>query len=599
MSLYRKLIPVGASSWELVHIAPNYFVDQPWSTQFTVAGGMFLSGLLGWVFILVFSHTAQIEQQVVARTRALSFANRSLRESEGRLKTAIAEAEEANMAKSRFLANMSHEIRTPLNGLLGSLLLLQEKSLSSEQQSLVAMAQQSGDSLLDLINDILDLSKIEAGELQLEPHHFLMQDLLEDVATLMRPRALDKRIGLVAPSTMLPEVQVWADRLRIRQILVNLIGNAIKFTPEGQVNVSTEYEMVTNGSIQLRVVIQDTGIGISEEAQKRLFQRFKQADGSTTRQYGGTGLGLAISKELAEAMGGSIGFESEQNVGSRFWFAITLDCQTAPKLLISEEVNKHGAILLSGLGMDEPYVCAILRGLSIPNRIMNTLGDAIDANNEHHTPVLILEAGYLTDSQLQALSTYRGGIVLVVERAIDLKRFSGFAFSVVYRPVHRRALLEALNDASMRRFGVIEAVDEVVEQELKFMGRVLLVEDNATNQLVAKGVLSLLGVEVDVAANGQEALDKVQHSAYDLIFMDCQMPIMDGYEATKRIRQLSAESLTPANVPIVALSANAMKGDDTACIAVGMNDHVAKPISKPRLEQVLKKWLFNSSNTKK
>ncbi|SBS32868.1 Signal transduction histidine-protein kinase BarA [Marinomonas aquimarina] len=330
-AMHRAMIPVGAHRWELVHVSHSKFIEQPWGTHFVLVGGLFVAGLLGWVLSLVFSHAAQIERQVAVRTKELSQANNALRESGEKLKRATLDAQDANQAKSRFLANMSHEIRTPLNGMLGSLSLLQGKSLSSEQQKLVELAHQSGDALLDLVNDILDLSKIEAGELELEPQYFDLQDLLEDISSLMRIKAEEKGLNLIAPSGLLPECMVYADRLRVRQIVLNLLGNAIKFTGTGgSVRLVAEQVKREQDQATYRIAIIDTGIGISDNLQARLFQRFKQADTSTTRRYGGTGLGLAISKELVDAMAGRINVESQLGQGANFWFELDLTVQDKP-----------------------------------------------------------------------------------------------------------------------------------------------------------------------------------------------------------------------------------------------------------------------------
>ncbi|MBM6552017.1 ATP-binding protein [Marinomonas ostreistagni] len=583
----RTIIPVGAHHWELIHVSPTRFIEQPWGTHFVLVAGLFVAGLLGWVLSLVFSHAGQIERQVTARTRELSEANAALRDYGEQLRQATESAQEANLAKSRFLANMSHEIRTPLNGLLGSMSLLQEKNLATEQKNLVALALQSGDALLDLVNDILDLSKIEAGELELEYHDFNVQDLLEDVSSLMRVKAQEREVRFFAPQTLLPEVLLEGDRLRLRQVILNLLGNAIKFSEAGDaVSLSARLE-ADAGQTHLLVAVQDTGIGISEGLQSRLFQRFKQADTSTTRRYGGTGLGLAISKELVEAMGGEIGVESQLGQGSTFWIRlpVTLTKQAPLQLPKAAEALTE-IVLISQDDADVPYLQAICVSLNIQwQHLIN-----VNAESLANAQLLLVDQALLAQpDQAQRLRDLAIPIVLLCEQGSTIELDNVVAS--LYKPVHRRALLNALESAYAQPTVLGASAGVPAEQSHLSKPKVLLVEDNLTNQIVAKGMLALLDVDVDVAQNGAEALEQVQQQRYDLIFMDCQMPVMDGYEATEHVRLLGADSATPATVPIIALSANAMKGDDELCYAAGMNDHVAKPVTKPRLEEVLKQWL--------
>lgn len=588
-AMHRAMIPVGAHRWELVHVSHSNFIEQPWGTHFVLVGGLFVAGLLGWVLSLVFSHAAQIERQVATRTKELSQANNALRESGDKLKQATLEAQEANQAKSRFLANMSHEIRTPLNGMLGSLSLLQGKSLNNEQLKLVELAHQSGDALLDLVNDILDLSKIEAGELELEPQYFDLQDLLEDISSLMRLKAEEKGLNFVAPSTLLPECMVFADRLRVRQVVLNLVGNAIKFTSSGG-SVRLVAEQVTRDQDQAtyRIAIIDTGIGISDKLQARLFQRFKQADTSTTRRYGGTGLGLAISKELIEAMEGRINVESQLGQGANFWFELDLAVQDKPPVIEHEVWQSLGKVyLLSQTESDLPYLNALLAQWQCQVVQLNSVAQLVDVTPQD---VILLDERMFDDVVREKLKHVQGQIIELVGQSKQSQQTAEYSVTSVYKPVHRRALRAAIENTLLQEEQHEESTVDDAQKSDKD-AHVLLVEDNLTNQIVAKGILGLFGLTVEVAENGQVALNMLKDKSYDLIFMDCQMPVMDGYEATRAIRELDSESATPKDVPVIALSANAMKGDDQLCFEAGMDDHVAKPISKDRLAEVIDLWL--------
>ncbi len=587
---HRSMIPVGAHRWELIHVSHSEFIEQPWGTHFVLVGGLFVAGLLGWVLSLVFSHAAQVERQVAMRTKELSQANLALRESGEKLKQMSQEAQEANQAKSRFLANMSHEIRTPLNGMLGSLTLMKSQSMSTEQQKLVELAHQSGDALLDLVNDILDLSKIEAGELELEPEYFDLQDLLEDVSSLMRIKAQEKGLVLVAPQTLLSETMVFGDRLRIRQVLLNLLGNAIKFTETGGVvRLVAHQEVQAGNQATFKLQVVDSGIGISDSLQKRLFQRFKQADASTTRRYGGTGLGLAISKELIDAMMGEIGVESQLGQGATFWFELNLPIkETVLNELSSKTLQNVSKVYALGLeAEDKPYIQAMLQRWHVSSDFSDVLPNLNVINDGD---ILIVDESCLNDETRGAMVTIQNQVIVLVSQGSQTTEVERCGAASVYKPLHRKALFSALDSVQHHTSEtVVDQTEPATSMGLQ--AKVLLVEDNLTNQIVAKGMLGLFGLSVDVAENGQVALDMMAQTTYDLIFMDCQMPVMDGYEAAREIRCLGIESATAKDVPVIALSANAMKGDDQLCFEAGMDDHVAKPVSKDRLNEVINTWL--------
>ncbi|WCN10808.1 ATP-binding protein [Marinomonas mediterranea] len=596
-TVYSADIPIGGHTWRMIKINRNSFIHPPWNLHTAIAGGFLISGLVAWLIILIYSHTAQIEHQVLERTRALSKSNESLSQSREKLRLAKAEAEEANRAKSDFLANMSHEIRTPLNGVIGSLtLVLQSASIAKEQRGLLDISRQSALTLLEIINDILDLSKIEAGNLILDRKPVSLTELTKETGELLRAKALEKGLVFNIPSTPLPAIEVIGDPLRIRQILLNLLGNALKFTHEGEVNLAIRARF-ENEKYWLSMAVSDTGIGLSEEQKRQLFQRFKQADSSTTRLYGGTGLGLSICKEIAALMDGEIHVESELGSGSTFTFEAPFDGRVLFEPVRS--LNYQSVVVCVSNNTLANYLASIFEYWKAPNIRVEVQPELENILSKGSTLIVIDEEIWgqwqgdwssLATPDLSEGTDKLAGVIVLCAKELKTTNTIGVNQMSLLKPVQESVLWDSIclldrKDQSTRS----QSSESMKRTELS--GDVLLVEDNHTNQIVGKGIIGLFGVSVDIAQNGQEALEKVQDKKYQLIFMDCQMPVMDGYEATREIRKLPVDSATSASVPIVALSANAMKGDDEKCIQAGMNGHVAKPISKTRIEEVLEQWL--------
>jgi signal transduction histidine kinase/HPt (histidine-containing phosphotransfer) domain-containing protein len=563
----------------------------------------------------------RLNEALERRVIELAEANKELKSLANKLEQARDQALEASRFKSVFLANMSHEIRTPINGVISMSDMLTRTTLSAEQGEIANIIRDSAGSLLDIINDILDFSKIEAGKLELEIVDFELSNIIEGTAELVAEQARAKKLSLMTcVSREIPEI-LRGDPGRLRQILLNLLSNAIKFTSGGEVLVEVALEYKEEQRCRVRISVTDTGIGMAQETVHRLFQPFTQADGSITRKYGGTGLGLSIAKLLVELLGGRIGVRSVEGKGSTFWFSVPLDYpkeahppqwQMAGNLadtrvLVVDPLKGTARVFLDYLSDAVKQVDHAENGaqaLEMMHQQAQTGAPYDVALVELHLPDMlsfVLANKVEDDEQLRKTK-------LILCTAADEERLgetalqAGFTAYLI-KPVKRTRLLDCIAlvldkdaqpiaETSATRIQRLMTTGEF--SVIKNVGMILVAEDNPVNQKVATLLLKELGFSAHVVANGREALEAVGRAPYSIILMDCQMPDMDGFEATGAIRR--GETLTGKHIPIIAMTAHAMQGDREKCIAAGMDDYVSKPVTAAKLKEVLLRWFKPDSN---
>ena len=613
----RLISDIIKSIYEKKNLAGEYhFVDIEGKVYWATITGSPIpdeNGKVQWFdgFLLNIQNRKDVELSILKNKKNLESLNTKFQSAKHQAEEMAEMAKEANLAKDQFLANMSHEIRTPMNAILGMSNLLFTTRLTEEQKQYAEIVSSSTGNLLSLIKDVLDISKLDSSGVQLEIADFNLQDVIEETLAMLAVKANEKKIELNMFLDKDVPIGLIGDGGRLRQVLINLINNAIKFTSVGGVSVKISKLEETEKDVLVKLVVSDTGLGIAKENISKLFKPFSQAEVSTTRKFGGTGLGLMISKQIVELFGGQIGVESVEGQGSDFWFTSRFEKQrdfvaakyegrdlTGIRILVVDDYEVTRELICDFLN---DWGCRVVR---VENALLalQQMNSAVENEDPFAVVLLDAEMPVMDGNQFAELIKNNprfsdSHIVMMTSNAHytadELIKY-GLTTSL-RKPIRYNLLHNRLSEVISNNVKTIKTLEPVIAISSDANNKVsekkiLLVEDNKTNQVVALALLKKLGYKADVANDGSEGIKALAKSDYNLVFMDCQMPIIDGFEATKRIRKGDAGVINP-NVTIVAMTANAMSGDKERCLSAGMNDYISKPVQPKLLKEMLEKYL--------